>query len=80
MAISRENHAAIAYDEEQSAFFIGHGGKANIVRLNGRPVLSTEELSTGDRIRIGETTLQFVAMCGPEFNWNQTANAEGDRA
>ncbi|WP_253913103.1 FHA domain-containing protein [Pseudoruegeria sp. HB172150] len=76
MAISRENHAAIAYDEEQNAFYLGHGGKANIVRLNGRPVLSTEEISNADLIRIGETTLRFVALCGPDFAWDLTEDNE----
>ena len=70
-SISRENHAAIAYDEEQRSFFLGHGGKTNLVRLNGRPVLSTEELKSDDLIRIGETTLRFVALCGAKFSWSQ---------
>ena len=70
-SISRENHAAIAYDGEERKFYLGHGGKANLVRLNNRPVLSTEELSTGNTIRIGETTLRFVALCGADFDWAQ---------
>ncbi len=69
MAVSRSNHAAIAFDHEDRKFYLGHGGKTNIVRLNGRPVLSTETLETGDKIRIGETTMQFVAFCGPDFHW-----------
>ncbi len=69
-AISRSNHAAIAYDDEENKFYIGHGGKTNIVRLNGRPVLSTEMLAAGDHIRMGETTLKFVPLCGAEFQWN----------
>lgn len=68
-SISRENHAAIAFDDEERKFYIGQGGKANIVRLNGRPVLSTEVLSDGDLIRIGETTMAFVAFCGEDFVW-----------
>ncbi|MFT7592751.1 MAG: hypothetical protein ACI8R4_000058 [Paracoccaceae bacterium] len=68
-SISRSNHAAIAYDGEQQSFFVGHGGKANLVRLNGNPVLSTEQLANGAEIRIGETTLRFVALCGNEFDW-----------
>ena len=68
-SISRNNHAAVAYDDEQGKFFLGHGGKSNLVRLNGSPVLSTEEMSTGDLIRIGETTLRFVALCGEDFTW-----------
>jgi len=69
-SISRENHAALAYDPAQKSFFIGHGGKANLVRRNDRPVLSTEELTPGDHITIGETTLRFVALCGQDFSWD----------
>lgn len=68
-SISRNNHAAVAYDDEQGKFFLGHGGKSNLVRLNGMPVLSTEEMNSGDEIRIGETTLKFVALCGEAFTW-----------
>ncbi len=76
-SISRNNHAAVAFDEEQNTFFLGHGGKSNLVRLNGKPVLSTEEMSNGDEIRIGETTLKFVALCGEEFSWNGTKGDNG---
>lgn len=69
--ISRSHHASIAYDDEEERFFLGQGGKKNIVRLNGRPVLSTEPLENGDTIRIGETTLKFVALCGPDFTWKR---------
>ncbi len=68
-SISRSNHAAIAFDEETRAFYLGYGGKSNIVRLNGKPVLATEILSHGDLVRIGETTLRFIAFCGQEFSW-----------
>ena len=74
-SISRNNHAAVAYDDEQGKFFLGHGGKSNLVRLNGKPVLSTEDMDHGDEIRIGETTLKFVALCNPEFTW-QDADKE----
>lgn len=69
-SISRSNHASIAYDEESRQFFIGHGGKSNIVRLNDSPVLSTEKMVDGDRIRMGETTLQLVAFCDENFSWS----------
>ena len=68
-SISRQDHAYIAYDEEQRRFYLQHGGKANLVRLGGRPVLSPTELSPSDLIRIGKTTLRFVALCGPDFAW-----------
>ncbi|WP_371224878.1 FHA domain-containing protein [Roseovarius sp. 2305UL8-3] len=74
-SISREAHASIAYDERQQSFYIGHTGKANIVRRNDRPVLSTEELVAGDHITIGETTLRFVPLCGPDFSWEKSQDA-----
>lgn len=79
-SISRSNHAVIAYDPEQKGFFLGHGGKANLVRLNGTPVLSTEPLHSGATIRIGETTLRFIGLCGAEFDWGNTQDEESDNA
>jgi len=68
--ISREEHAFIAYDEESRQFYLQHGGKANLVRLAGRPVLSPTELQPYDLIRIGKTTLRFIPLCGPDFAWS----------
>lgn len=68
-SISRVNHAAIVYDPDTHSFLLGHGGKKNIVRLNGKPVISNETLSTGDAIHIGETKLRFTALCTGDFNW-----------
>ncbi len=69
-SISRSNHVSIAFDAEQNKFFIGHSGKANLVRINMMPLLSTEELSSGDMIRLGESTLRFFAFCDDSFDWN----------
>jgi hypothetical protein len=68
-SISREEHAFITYDEEQRCFYLQHGGKSNLVRLGGQPVLSPTELKPNDLIRIGRTTLLFVPCCGPDFSW-----------
>ena len=68
-SISRENHVSVAFDSEQDAFFIGQSGRSNIVRLNNKPLLSTEQVRTGDQIRVGETTLRLVALCGESFSW-----------
>jgi hypothetical protein len=77
MAISRQNHAAIAYDAGTHQFHIGHGGKSNLVRLNGKPLLSTEVVRDGDEIQIGETTLLLKVLCTPSFNWS-ASDAGGD--
>jgi len=75
-AISRENHASIAYDPTEHIFYFGHGGKSNLVRMNGKPVLSTEVAKDGDEFLIGETTLRLKTFCGPDFNWE--SNTERD--
>ena len=67
--ISREAHAFVVYDDETRLFHLSHGGKTNLVRLNGSPVLTSEALTHGDTMRIGATTLRFVALCGPDFDW-----------
>lgn len=77
MAISRQNHAAIAYDPATHRFHVGHGGKSNLVRLNGKPLLSTEVVGDGDEIQIGETTLLLKVLCTPAFNW-AASDAGGD--
>lgn len=77
MSISRQHHAAIAYDGRTHQFHVGHGGKSNLVRLNGKPLLSTELIEDGDEIQIGETTLLLKVLCTPAFNWSQT-EAGGD--
>ena len=77
MAISRQNHASVAYDPVTHRFHVGHGGKSNLVRLNGKPLLTTEVLSDGDEIQLGETTLMLKVLCTPAFNWS-SADAGGD--
>ncbi|MCU0902929.1 MAG: FHA domain-containing protein [Tabrizicola sp.] len=77
MAISRQHHAAIAYDPMSHQFHIGHGGKSNLVRLNGKPLLSTSVANDGDEIQIGETTLVLKVLCTADFNWS-AVDSEGD--
>ena len=75
-AISRNNHAAIVYDSESRQFLLGHGGKSNIVRLNGKPVISNEDLKDGDLIKIGDTTLKIKTLCGSDFDWSDAGGDE----
>lgn len=77
MAISRQQHAAIAYDPVTHQFHVGHGGKSNLVRLNGKPLLSTAVAGDGDEIQIGETTLVLKVLCNADFNWS-AVDSEGD--
>jgi len=74
-SISRVGHAAIAYDSETRGFYIGQSSRANTVRLNGKPVASTEALAHGDLVTVGETVLALAALCGPDFSWEMQDGA-----
>jgi hypothetical protein len=77
-SISRSNHAAIVFDPDSKEFLLGHGGKSNIVRLNSKPLISNEAIKSGDTIRIGETVLRFVALCGKSFDWTDGTTGEDE--
>ncbi len=68
-AISSEAAAFITFEPKRGTFHINHGGKANIVYLNDEAVLTPMPLTPGNVVTIGETKLRFVALCGPDFNW-----------
>ena len=46
------------------------------MRLNDKPLLTTEELNDGDRIKIGETEMKFFALCDADFQWNTSPEDE----
>ena len=68
--ISRENHVAVSYNPKKRGFKILPGEGRGIVYLNGDEVDGPKDLSKGDRIEIGQTTLMFVPLCGEEFDWD----------
>jgi FHA domain len=67
--ISREAHAFLIYDDVERKYFVRDNGKSSIVRLNGNAVLAPTELHDRGLLTIGETTLLFVALCDPNFDW-----------
>lgn len=67
--VSRERHALIAYDDRDKMFYFAPASGSSLVRRNGKPVLSTTELNTGDRLEIGSGTYIFVPLCGEGFQW-----------
>lgn len=73
-SISRDSHAYIVFDEKQCEFYIQHGGKSNLVRLNDTPVLAPATLNAHDMIELGETKLMFIPLCGDGFKWEDSSN------
>ena len=68
--ISRDKPVIITYDSRSRAFFCGFMNGRGVVRLNDKPLLSTTELKSGDRIEISKTTLMFIPLSGEDFDWD----------
>ena len=69
--ISASKHCVVTYDREDRLFYVGLSGGASIVRLNGKPVLMTQMIKNGDRLKIGQGTFLFVPLCGENFEWEE---------
>ncbi len=67
--ISRENHAGISYNPKKKTFKILPGEGRGLVYLNGDEVDSPKDLTKGDTIEIGQSSLMFVPLCGADFDW-----------
>lgn len=68
--IATEAHAFIVYDDEGRTFHATHAGQKSVVRLNDQPLLEAKQVRSGDQLRLGETTLRLVTLCGPDFHWS----------
>ncbi len=69
--ISREKQATLAFDPEHRFFYLQHGGGRNLTYVNNKPALEMMQLNSGDRIKMGESLLLFVPLCGEEFQWSE---------
>ncbi len=71
--ISRKSHAILTYDPRSHKFTIRQGDSANMTYIDDAALLDSKELSGGETIELGQTTLKFVALCGPDFDWADQA-------
>ena len=67
--ISRVNHARVVYEPRARRFLLMHGDGTNLTYLNGELVMASVEIASGNEIQLGDTTLRFQALCGPDFDW-----------
>jgi len=69
--ISRNSHASLTYDPRGRKFYLMHGGGQNLTYVGETPVLQPALLQGGELISLGKTTLKFIPLCGPDFDWAQ---------
>lgn len=68
--ISGEQQAFLVYDGKKRHFqLVPNLGRPNLVHLNDSALLSGAVLNRHDKITMGRTTLLFVPLCGPDFDW-----------
>ena len=68
-AISRTNHGTIVYDPRGRKFFVQSGSGTNLTYVNDDLVLGSRELEPFAHVRMGNTVLRFVPLCGAQFTW-----------
>jgi hypothetical protein len=70
--IARENHAFVSYDPESNIYMLLPGSARGLVFLNRGPVYSPSPIRPFDEIKLGNTTLLFIPLCGDfggKFRW-----------
>lgn len=67
--ISAARHCLVSYDPRSRLFALHLGDGANLTYVNGEPVYGTVALSNHATIELGTTCLRFIALCGPDFSW-----------
>lgn len=73
-AITAERHAVVTYYSRERLFRIRHELGRNPTYLNDKALLEPTELKAGDIVEVGKTRLRFVPLCGPDFEWTDTAS------
>jgi hypothetical protein len=70
-SISRKKHCFVIYEPRKRQFILRPGDSANLAYLNGELVSESRPLTAGAQIEVGKTTLRFVPLCGPDFEWQE---------
>ncbi len=68
--ISSEDHFRIAYDRESREFHLIPAKGTNLLYVGGKAQLAPTQIQPMTDIRVGATTLRFVALCTPEWDWS----------
>lgn len=70
LQVSRETHCSVVYEEKKNSFYVvpklGY-----LTYLNGELVEQAEEISDGQVISIGESSLEFRAFCKGDKKWEK---------
>lgn len=72
-AISAEKQAFLVYDERKRQYqLVPNLERPNLVYLNDSALTGNADIKAHDKVTMGRTTLLFVPLCGPDFDWADT--------
>jgi len=69
--IEKRNHGVIAYDSQKAQTTILPGNSNGLVYVEGKAIFDPINLTSYDRIQIGDSQFVFVALCNENFSWEQ---------
>lgn len=70
-SVSKETHAAIAYEPKNNKFFAVPGTSRSLAYVNGQVLLSITEMHKNDVIELGNARLMLIPCCDEEFSWGK---------
>lgn len=70
LRVSRETHCVVTFDPAVRKFYVQAGEGPGLTYLDNEAVLKPEELASGNHLRLGDTELRFLALCGEDFGWD----------
>ena len=71
--IERRNHGVIAYDAQKVQTNILAGDSNGLVYVEGRAIFNPTNLTSYDRLQIGDSHFIFVTLCNENFDWGKEA-------
>lgn len=74
-SISRSKHCFVLYEPRKRQYFVRPGDGSNLTYLNGDLLSDSRPLTASDILEVGATKLKFVPLCGPDFDWEDAAQA-----
>jgi hypothetical protein len=69
--VSRTKHCFLIYEPRTRQYSLRPGDGTNLTYLNGAMLSQPRPIKNGDLIELGNTTLRFVPLCGPDFEWHE---------
>jgi predicted component of type VI protein secretion system len=73
---SKKPVAWVGYFRETNEYYVGAESSTNVLYVNGMPLPAGQSrmFHAWDRIRMGDTELLFMPLCGEQFTWEPNAS------